>query len=237
MRRKTLLGTIGVVMCIGLFLTLPVEAFRPPGLSSGKYSPQFGRMNELIAEVNQLWGTDFEFQGGRIYGIYVERLISVNWKSRAEVLFFQSGIGGKVTLTGYPEPGYRKEIDGNLNLTLIPCVLNWIYKILPASSICPYLGLGGGIFITMLNVYSQEQTYLGEALVDEYSGKQTMSTASGGFQGLVGLQCSLGKGRVLLLEASYLSSKANFKEPLGELEEPGVDWSGICYKVGLKINF
>ena len=234
MRRKTLLGVM-VVLCT-MFLALPVEAFKLPGVSIGKYYPEFGRINEQIAEVNRRWGTNLEFRDGAIYGLYAEDLISINWKSRVEVLFFQSGISAKVTLTDYAEPGYRKEIDGNLNLRVIPCTINWVYKILPASSICPYLGLGGGIFISTLHVYSHEKTYSGEILVDEYLGKQHMSGANIGFRGSIGLQWSLGRGRVLLLEASYLSSEADFKEPLGDLGRPSVDWSGLCYKVGLKIN-
>ena len=235
MRRKILVGLM-VVLCAGLLLALPVEAFKLPGVSIGKYYPEFGRINEQIAEVNRRWGTNLEFRDGAIYGLYAEDLISINWKSRVEVLFFQSGISAKVTLTDYPEPGYCKEIDGNLNLTLMPCTINWVYKILPASSICPYLGLGGGLFISMLDARSKEKTYSGENLVDEYFGRDHMSTANIGFIGSVGLQYSVGKGRVLLIEASYLSSKADFKEPLGDLGRPSVDWSGLCYKVGLKIN-
>lgn len=137
MTRKILLGST-VAVCLGLFFSsTSVDAFRTPGMFIGEYSPEFGMINEQLEKFNENYGTNFKFQPGKTYGIYLRGA-----KTRGELFFFRSETSDTFTLADYPEVGFYQEIDLNLKVTRAPFLITRLYQINPRERMSPYFGLG-----------------------------------------------------------------------------------------------
>lgn len=190
----------------------------------GYYSPSFGNINDELAEFNGLYGTDFEFEAGTMYGLALGYDVNPHFWLRLEYNSFES----KTSDDSWAYYDSLAEYwDEEFKLTVTPVILSGIYQFSPF-----YVGAGIGSFATKFKYTYTVEEYQDEILVDSSSGSYSESDSPIGVLVLGGLEYS-SQGFFGELEARYLVAKAEL-----ERRDAKVDWGGfqVCVRAWFKFK-
>jgi len=143
------LSIVCVSITLILLCTAPSWAGFKIGGVLGYYSPNFGEINELFEEGNELLGTHFEFKPGMVYGAELSYDVNPQLSLRGEYLSFSSTTEDFVSniWIDLPDaPDYEVNANATYKLSAIPIFLLAVYRLSVRSSWSPYAGLGIGSF-------------------------------------------------------------------------------------------
>lgn len=222
----------GALVCaFSLFLGSANATLNFGGLV-GRYSPNFGELEDYPDVANDFWDADLGFEGGTMRGAAVEYEITPNFKVRGEWKGFDTQASGK---DGHGWTGYKAEYELNINVY----TLSGIHTIIPEKPLSYYMGAGLGQFMTKFQW--DETISIRGTPVWFTTGSETEGPI--GFQVLAGIR--LGTGRVLLQgEAQYIFAKVRMEDFESVREYDGrrvnhitIDLSGLFLNVGAIIKF
>ena len=139
--RKKIVGFMvaGILVLVFGLASTPARAEWSLGLGGGYYSPNFGKVNDDLDEVNDLLGTDLEFKAGMMYGLALGYDLGSRFGLRLEYNSFES----KTSDVLWADPTTR--VDLEYKLTVTPLSLALTYGFSPF-----YVGAGVGSFSTEL---------------------------------------------------------------------------------------
>jgi len=235
MRKKTVGFLIAgvLVLAFGIAST-PARAELSLKILGGQYSPHLREMNEDFDEHwNNEWGTDFEFEGGAIYGLALEYGVGPRFEIRLEGYSLESKTGEAYHNSWESSQGFWEHyhID-DFELTVTPVIFSGIYKFSPL-----YIGIGIGSFSTKLQWVGEYDEYLNGSLFDSYSSGMTDRDSPAGVVLLAGFG-SRGKRVSLNLEARYVTrAKAKLEVDWWETWDTEADLSGLQLSLLAGITF
>lgn len=203
------------------------------------YTPNYGEINDVLADTNTELGTAFAFKEGMAYGFGLEfgsdavpnlgiRLEYSSFASKTEDSYSWTMPWGSVT--------YYWDTTLGFELVTTPIILSAVYQFSPASSFRPYLGLGVGTFSSKLSVKQTDVVYQDDEFFDTSSDSESWNDSPIGYQGLAGAEIGLSENLSLIGEVRYISAKATFEG--GSLPQPvDCDWSEFTGRIGLAYKF
>ena len=183
--RKKIVGFIiaGILVLVFGLVSTPARAEVSLGLVGGYYSPNFGEINDYLADY---YGTDLKFEAREMYELAVGFDVTPHFRLRLEYQDFQSKTRG--TETHFDSYSWYK-----WTLTTTPLILSAIYRAIPF-----YMGAGVGSFPTRVEVSGTQ------------IGSDRDSPI--GFVVLAGLEFMGEEETFLNLEARYVSAEADLDE-------------------------
>lgn len=219
MRKKIIGFIIAGTLILGLgFVSPPARAELSLGVVGGYYSPNFGKINDDFFQfVNDLFGSDFEFKAGMLYGLALDYGLPPRLTLRLEYYSFESK-----TSDDYWDGStlFGTHWDEDYKLTVTPVILSLLYSLSPA-----YVGLGLGSFPTEVkNDWEWEDYFLG-FVVDSGSDSGSDSDTPTGLVLLGGFEFG-GESPFLDLEARYVvGTKAKLNNWGTEVDLSGLQLS------------
>jgi len=207
------------------------------GIGGGYYSPNFGEINELFEEGNEVAGTHFKFKPGMVCGVELSCDVNSHLSLRIEYFNFSSTTEdflSNVYITLPDAPDYEVNVDASYKLSATPIFLLAIYQLCMGNSWCPYIGLGVGSFASKVEGnFDYEQV--------DGPGKGTISESYEdspiGYQILAGIAGNITESLVLKAEARYVSAKATFSgQGIGPEGEVDCDWSGFMANLWIECS-
>ena len=231
-----------VVMGMLLVLCLMPKAEARLGVLVGP-SLNLKELNNVLDELNEEFGTNLRFreEGGLMYSFVPESRTSLNWIKRWDISFCRTET--KDTIIHPWIDNQKDEIDIGLGLIVAPIFFTRIYKPPSKGSLSPYLGLGLGGVTTLMNISRKVRIYFKDQdgntqEVNEESSKSLIIPSLGG-QLLAGVEYRRGRRSSILLEARYISSAIEIRDPEAKPRpiEIKINWNEVLYRIGLMIGF
>ena len=223
MRKKIIGFMVTGVLVLGLgFVSAPARAELSLGVVGGYYSPNFGKINDDLEEINDIFGTDFELKAGMMYGLALGYDLPARFGLRLEYNSFESKTSDTFYDFYWDTWGFLWEEyeDDEWKLTVTPVILSLIYELSPA-----YIGAGVGSFPTKIKFDWEWEEYWEGFLVDSDSGSESDSDSPTGFVLLAGFGFG-GEPVFLNLEARYVvGTKAKLEDWDTEVDLSGLQLS------------
>lgn len=218
-KRVIKIGIVIFIIEVTLALTSPTMAasLKLKGYL-GLYSPNFGKINYNLAQINAQHGTSLDLYANLISGLSIEYELFSNFFLRGEYFDFN------ITATDEyldPEKGH---VPVMVRISTSPIILNGIYEISIGKGVSGYIGTGIGIFPTGLQILNA----LG------ISGETELARTSIGYDFPVGVQFTPYKEKFILIvgEIKYISAKVHFSEL-----KTSIDWTGWLFNLGVGVLF
>jgi len=231
--RKKIVGFMiaGVLVLVLGFISTPARAEMNLGLGGYYYAPGFGEINDTLGDVNDYYGTDLEFKGGGMYGLWVGWDITPRFGLRAEYDSFRSetsGTGDHLDIYYWFSDYWRdyylwyyETLETKITLTITPIIFSGIYRFPPffvGGGMCliPTKAEASGI-LTEDYYYDYYDYWYGEWYgpywLEGYSYDLTESDSDSPIGPVVlgGVELVGGenKGAFLNVEVRYISAEAN----------------------------
>ena len=228
--RKKIVGFIiaGMLMLVLGLASTPARAQLTLEVMGGYYGPNLGKINEDFDQRwNDLWGHDFEFRAGMMYGLALRYDLGPRFGLRLEGYSFESKTGETYYHSWESSRGFREHYhDDDFKLTVTPIVLSGIYKFPPF-----YIGTGVGSFSTKLQWTGEYDEYKNRLWTDRYSLSESDNDSSTGLVLLAGFSFG-GKPVFLNLEARYVvGTKAKLEVAWWDTWDTEVDLSGLQFSL------
>lgn len=242
---KRILILVGV-MVMGCLVSSSAMAGLGVGISLDYFNPNYGEINDALAEINEMMDTDLGLGGGLAWTIGLDYDINCIWVIKGEYLNFSPETSDSYSYGG-EELGYKMEASIDLKTNLGALILSGIYKFSPDRVFSPYVGIGIGSFSTKAEASTKSKFFTYESgewveiepsSVDESFHYEASSI---GFQLLGGVEYKMGEKLSVVGELRYISAKAEGfleEEEMG-LEEASmdIDWSGFSIGLGARYRF
>ncbi len=224
----------GILVFVLILTSTPAWAELNLGLVGGYYSPSFGKINDYFdEEYNDVYGTDFGFEAGMMYGLVLGYDVNPHFRLRLEYNSFESK-----TSDSYPDPRPYEWVDWDTDwkLTVTPVILSGIYKF---SFF--YIGAGLGLFSTEVKEVATADSYYESASVSDSHARsvpcdihpgdtfsRSVSDSPIGILVLGGFELG-GKSPFLSLEARYVvGTKAKLEDLDTEVDLSGLQFSLVA---------
>jgi len=246
MRKAISLLVIGTAF---VFFLSPRPSGARRGVLVGSFNPDLQGMSGILDVLNEELETDLRFkENGLMYSFVDKRYISLRWRRGLDVSFYSTKAIDSVSVRR--ADNRKSDIYTELGLMAVPVFLTRIYEVADRKQrLCPYLGVGVGIIVTVMTGSYEEMIYSFDPEANSepeevQTGRKRWILPNWAGQLLVGIEYRLTRKYQIMLEARYITaSEAEIREPTAKIRdkptpiEGSVDWSGFSYRVGLTFGF